>query len=182
MSKSTLILHRGAREVTRPELDTIAAPPATATWFPVSHSRVLDTAVRALAGAGFEVARTHLALARDNARFFGLCPGGHKPNCADPRIMHRLSESTAEPRLRHPFEVRIVRHDASGLFKRCWRRWIVELGIMGQSCSRNARRASSGLNRNWSSGVSAKVDSASSFIARSASTYWCVVSGLSWPR
>ena len=71
MSKSTLILHQGAREVTRPELDTIAAPPATATWFPVSHSRVLDTAVRALAGAGFEVARTHLALARDNARFFG---------------------------------------------------------------------------------------------------------------
>ena len=97
MSKSTLILHQGAREVTRPELDTIAAPPATATWFPVSHSRVLDTAVRALAGAGFEVARTHLALARDNARFFGLCPPGHKPNCAECRIMQRLSDLLREP-------------------------------------------------------------------------------------
>jgi hypothetical protein len=71
MSRSTLALHRGAREVTRPELDAVAAPPATATWFPVSHGRVIDTAARALDAAGFEVTRTHLALARDNARFFG---------------------------------------------------------------------------------------------------------------
>ena len=45
MATSTLILHRGAREVTREEFESLPVPPATKTWAPVSHSRVLDTAV-----------------------------------------------------------------------------------------------------------------------------------------
>jgi hypothetical protein len=68
---TTLILHHGAREVTRQELDAVTTPPATATWFPLSHGRVLDTAVQTLGAAGFEVTKTRLALARDQARFFG---------------------------------------------------------------------------------------------------------------
>jgi hypothetical protein len=71
MSASTLILHRGAQEVSRAGLEAVAPPPATATWFPISHSRVLDTALEALNAAGFQVSRTRLALARNKARFFG---------------------------------------------------------------------------------------------------------------
>jgi hypothetical protein len=71
MSTTTLILHRGAQEVSRAELEAVAAPPATATWFPISHVRVLDTTLQALNAAGFQVSRTRLALARNKARFFG---------------------------------------------------------------------------------------------------------------
>lgn len=72
MVSSALILHRGARLVEREELDRIAAPPATETWFPIRHSHVLDTTMETLHQAGFEVAGTKLALARDNHRFFGV--------------------------------------------------------------------------------------------------------------
>lgn len=40
-------------------------------WFPIGHAQVLDTTVSTLAGAGFNVARTRLAVSADNARFFG---------------------------------------------------------------------------------------------------------------
>ncbi len=71
MSKSTLTLHCGARTVTAEELATVPAPAATATWFPITHSHVLQTTRDTLQKAGFEVTKTQLALTRDNARFFG---------------------------------------------------------------------------------------------------------------
>jgi Domain of unknown function (DUF932) len=71
MATSTLVLHRGAREVSREELAAVAVPPATATWFPLPHVQVLDTARQPLDAAGFHVSRTRLALARNGARFFG---------------------------------------------------------------------------------------------------------------
>ena len=37
-SKSTLILHCGAREVTREELDRIEPPAETQTWKPIKHA------------------------------------------------------------------------------------------------------------------------------------------------
>lgn len=71
MSTSTLILHRGAREVNREELAAVPIPPATSTWFPLGHAQVLDTTEQALSTAGFKVHRIRLALTRNNARFFG---------------------------------------------------------------------------------------------------------------
>lgn len=70
MSTSMLALHRGAREVAREELDTVSVPPATTTWFPLSHGQVLTTTLDTLDRAGFEVTRTRLALSRDDSRFF----------------------------------------------------------------------------------------------------------------
>src|SRR6267143_702485 len=78
MSESALMLQRGARHVTRQELDAVHAPPPTETWFPLAHSHVLDQTLTTLDGAGFQPKRTQLALSRGNARFFGVidleCP------------------------------------------------------------------------------------------------------------
>jgi hypothetical protein len=71
MANATLVLHRGSREVSREELDTVPVPPATSTWFPVRHGLVLHTALDTLQKAGFAVERTRLALSRGDARFFG---------------------------------------------------------------------------------------------------------------
>src|SRR5271157_1583430 len=68
---SSLVTHCGARQVSREELATIPTPPPTNTWFPVAHCDVLDTTVRDLTRAGFEVGRTQLAVSRNDARFFG---------------------------------------------------------------------------------------------------------------
>ena len=66
-----LILHCGAREVSRDELNAIEAPPATRSWFPLRHGLVLDTVQNTLEGAGFQVTKCRIGLSRGNARFFG---------------------------------------------------------------------------------------------------------------
>jgi hypothetical protein len=66
-----LLLHCGAREVSRDELRAIEAPPATRTWFPLKHGLVLDTVERTLEGAGLRVSQCRLGLSRGNARLFG---------------------------------------------------------------------------------------------------------------
>lgn len=71
MAESTLILHKGARQVEREELDAVEAPPPTETWFPLRHSQVLSTVERTLGDAGFTITRSQLGLSQDNARFFG---------------------------------------------------------------------------------------------------------------
>jgi hypothetical protein len=68
---SALCLHRGATPITRDELARYRPPPATPTWFPVSHSAVLDTAVARLTEAGYRVRSTALGVSQDGHRFFG---------------------------------------------------------------------------------------------------------------
>jgi hypothetical protein len=67
----TLMTHCGAHQLTWGELDLIPAPPATETWFPLSHSQVLGSVVQTLDAAGFSVKSMALAVTQDNARFFG---------------------------------------------------------------------------------------------------------------
>src|SRR5207249_440945 len=67
-----LMLHRGARPVTRDELAAVPVPPSTKTWFPLSHASVLDRAEHTLVDAGFQPSRVSLALSADRARFFGI--------------------------------------------------------------------------------------------------------------
>src|SRR4051794_23388490 len=71
MSQSTLLVSRGARLVTREELDKVHTPPPTGTWFPISHGDVLSWTLGTLEQAGFKLARSQLALSRGAARFFG---------------------------------------------------------------------------------------------------------------
>ena len=71
MPDSTLCLHRGARVVSREELDSVEAPTHTETWFPLKHNHVLDAVLSTLEASDFQVQRMQLALSQGNARFFG---------------------------------------------------------------------------------------------------------------
>lgn len=72
MAEATLILHKGAREVSQEKLRQLPPPPApTQTWFPLAHHRVLETTLDTLGDAGYRISRMRLALSPDNARFFG---------------------------------------------------------------------------------------------------------------
>lgn len=71
MADSDLCLHRGARVVSREELDTVESPPHTETWFPLRHSHVLDVVVDTLESTDLQVHRLQLSLSQGNARFFG---------------------------------------------------------------------------------------------------------------
>ncbi len=72
MSGANLIAHCGARFVTRDELLAVHAPPATATWFPLSHGQVLQRVEAQLTEAGFAPASAKYALTRGDCRFFGV--------------------------------------------------------------------------------------------------------------
>src|SRR5205085_10420627 len=66
-----LVLHCGAKEVSRAELAAVEAPPPTKTWFPIKHSDVLDAVLETVDQTGFGVERMRLALSRQGAQFFG---------------------------------------------------------------------------------------------------------------
>lgn len=71
MSTSSLVAHCGARIVEREELGKVPLPPATSTWYPVSHLHVVEKVETALQQSGFVVEREQFALTRNDARFFG---------------------------------------------------------------------------------------------------------------
>jgi Domain of unknown function (DUF932) len=71
MAQASLVLHCGAREVTRSELDAVPCPKPEGRWVPVPHGTVLTHALDALTHAGYEVERMQLGLSRNDARFFG---------------------------------------------------------------------------------------------------------------
>ncbi len=70
MSDAKLMLHCGAREVTRAQLDAVPCPAAEGKWKPVPHGTVLDYAERALIDAGYQIDNMQLGLTRNDARFF----------------------------------------------------------------------------------------------------------------
>jgi hypothetical protein len=78
MPGTQLVLHCGAKEVTREALATVAAPPPTKTWFPIKHSDVLDAMLETVDQTGFAVEKMRLALSRQGSQFFGTldlrCP------------------------------------------------------------------------------------------------------------
>src|SRR5262249_54211533 len=72
MATSSLVLHRGARPVTEEELRQFRAPPPEGQWYPVSHSRVVETVKATLRAAGYEIRKEQFGLMRDGgSRFFG---------------------------------------------------------------------------------------------------------------
>src|SRR5437868_5604471 len=71
MAEANLVLHCGAREVTRVELDAVPCPQPEGAWRPVPHGVVLNHALKALLDAGYEVEKMQLGVSRGDARFFG---------------------------------------------------------------------------------------------------------------
>lgn len=72
MSEGTLVLHAGGRLVSQDELAACLAPAPAGHWHPVAHAAVLAAVRDTLRGAGYAVLSERLALARANARFFGV--------------------------------------------------------------------------------------------------------------
>src|SRR5436309_7216408 len=80
-SKSTLILHCGAREVTREELDRIEPPAETQTWKPIKHAVVLDKVGAALNDAGFHPRAVRMGVSRGDHRLFATIETSTQLNC-----------------------------------------------------------------------------------------------------
>jgi hypothetical protein len=78
MASSTLLNHRGGRDVLHCELAAIPAPPATETWFPIPHIEVLSAVQDTLIGGGFQINQVRLSLSGDDARFFGTLDLTHR--------------------------------------------------------------------------------------------------------
>ena len=71
MATASLVLHRGARPVNVEELQEFRAPPPEGRWFPVCHSRVVETVKSTLREAGYEIRKEQYGVMRDGGRFFG---------------------------------------------------------------------------------------------------------------
>ena len=67
----SMILHCGAKPVTRSALALIEPPPRTDTWVPVKHLAVLDLVSEMLQASSFRIEHEQLGLTRDSNRFFG---------------------------------------------------------------------------------------------------------------
>jgi hypothetical protein len=72
MAEGTLILHAGGKLVTPDDLTQCTTPPPEGRWHPVPHVQVLTAVKETLHGAGYVVKSEKLALARGDARFFGV--------------------------------------------------------------------------------------------------------------
>lgn len=68
----TLVTHCGARPVSRAELATIPAPPATATWKPIKHADLVDCIEQGLQDRGVAVCAAQFAVQRQGQVFFGV--------------------------------------------------------------------------------------------------------------
>jgi hypothetical protein len=69
---ATLLTHAGAQKVTRQDLAVIPTPPATDTFQPISHTRLLDSLEESLAFRHIQIMRDEYAVSPDGMRLFGL--------------------------------------------------------------------------------------------------------------
>ena len=69
---ANLILHRGARAVSRDELSTVPTPARTRSWVPIPHNRLLDGVQTALERSALAVVNERHGLTKDDKRYFGL--------------------------------------------------------------------------------------------------------------
>lgn len=72
MKQSNLVLHCGARKVTREQLAGVRTPDATDTWHPIPHVQMVIEAERSLATSGLRIVNESFGLTEDQARMFGL--------------------------------------------------------------------------------------------------------------
>lgn len=69
---SNLILHCGAGEISRDQLNKIDAPQGTNTWFPVKHGELLDAVETNLQSADYKIAKARLGVGHEGLTFFGV--------------------------------------------------------------------------------------------------------------
>ena len=69
---TTLMAHAGANKVTRLDLAQIETPPATDTFQPIAHTRLIDQLEEALAFRHISITRDEYAVSKDGMKLFGL--------------------------------------------------------------------------------------------------------------
>ena len=94
MADSRLVLHCGAREVTREELDTIQPPLPTRTWRPIAHATVLEMVSEVMRGSGFTITKVRIGVARDNHRLFATIDTAAQLNCGSVTLAVAVVNST----------------------------------------------------------------------------------------
>jgi len=67
-----LMLHSGGAHVDRNQLNLSETPMPTRSWHPIPHWQLVDEVERALSATGFNIVNQEHALARKDARYFGL--------------------------------------------------------------------------------------------------------------
>lgn len=68
----TLILHCGAKDATREEVDAVVTPEGTDTWTPIRHGEIADAVEASLVGTGLAPKSVNYGLTKDGLRLFGL--------------------------------------------------------------------------------------------------------------
>jgi hypothetical protein len=69
---ATLLSHVNTSKITRLELAELPIPPATDTFQPIAHSRLIDQLEEALAFRHISITRDEYAVSKDGMRLFGL--------------------------------------------------------------------------------------------------------------
>lgn len=69
---SDLMVHAGGRVCSLEELQAVRTPPPQGRWHPTSHIAVLTAVKETLLGAAYTIKSEKYALARNDARFFGV--------------------------------------------------------------------------------------------------------------
>jgi len=67
-----MLLHCGAELVNRNSLYEVPTPKATRTWYPLSHTSVLNEIELQLRSCGFDITEEAHALSHNGARYFGV--------------------------------------------------------------------------------------------------------------
>lgn len=80
MNKTNLILHCGARSVSREQLEQIATPDRTDSWVPIPHIRMVQEVERALTASNMRIVSEAFGVTDEGKRMFGLL---QVANCQD---------------------------------------------------------------------------------------------------
>jgi hypothetical protein len=88
-----LILHRGARPVSRDELLAVHTPARTRSWVPIAHSRLLEGVQAALERSALAVVNERHGLTKDGSRYFGLLEVRNGHNADDFGLLVGLRNS-----------------------------------------------------------------------------------------
>jgi len=71
-TRTNLLLHCGARAVSREEVSAVPTPDSTRTWTPIPHTELLTQVKSTLFSNGLAIGVQAHSLSHDHARYFGL--------------------------------------------------------------------------------------------------------------
>jgi hypothetical protein len=83
MNKLNLVLHCGGQITNREDITKVATPDPIETWYPISHTTLINTVERELNNLNMHIENESYALANDGKRMFGLLQVSNGHNSDD---------------------------------------------------------------------------------------------------